>query len=164
MNKVLSTAAVLLTLALLGSSLAMAATVEKRVIAIKTNDFELAETDVSHLAVGEAETVVTEGGKTIDILRSAEGMEIYVDGELLEMSFGEGEEAAAHRHHERKVIRCDSDQGECDHVEIEEFIEADGDIRLIRAHDADHDIHFEDGETHESHKVIILRKEIEEES
>ena len=213
MNKVLNTTAAIVTLAVLTSGLAMANSVEKRVIAIKTNDFELSETDVSDLAVGEAETIVTEDGKTVDILRTAEGLEIYVDGELLDMSFGES--LGNHRMHKRKVITCDASEGDCEHefvghsglhedgevhaavvkkvhvecvsddesecaekmvwvsddesaafgeIDIEEIIESDGDIRIIRAHDADHDIHFEDGELHESHEVIVIREKIEEES
>jgi hypothetical protein len=61
---------------------------KKRVVALKTDDFELHETDISDLAVGEAETVFTESGKTIDLLRTAEGVEIYVDGELLDTGPG----------------------------------------------------------------------------
>jgi len=62
--------------------------VEKSVIALKTGDFELAETDISHLAVGDAETVYTEDGRAIDILRTEQGVEIYVDGERLDMGAG----------------------------------------------------------------------------
>lgn len=76
-------------------------TVEKKhLIAIKTNDFDLQETDVSHLAIGESETIVTGDGKTIDILRTEEGMELYVDGVLQDMNFGEmlhGEHQGLHR-------------------------------------------------------------------
>jgi len=213
MNKVLNTTAAIVTLAALAPGLAMANSVEKRVIAIKTNDFELSETDVSDLAVGEAETIVTEDGKTVDILRTAEGLEIYVDGELLDMSLGD--KHGAHRLHERKVITCDGAEGDCEdeftwhsgpheagefhgavvkkvHVEcvsddesdctekmvwvsddesaafgeidIEELIEPDGNIRIIRAHDVDHAIHSEDGELHESHEVIVIREKFEEES
>ena len=111
MNKVLNTTAAIVTLAALAPGLAMANSIEKRVIAIKTNDFELSETDVSDLAVGEAETIVTEDGKTVDILRTAEGLEIYVDGELLDMSFGESH--GTHRMHKRKVITCDGAEGDC---------------------------------------------------
>lgn len=213
MKKVLNTTAAIATLTVLVSGLAMANSVEKSVIAIKTNDFELSETDVSNLAVGEAETIVTENGKTVDILRTAEGFEIYVDGELLDMSFGD--EHGAHHVQKRKVITCDGTEGDCEeefvrhpgshedgevhgavvkkiHVEctsddegecaekmvwvsddesadlgeidIEEFIESDGDIKVIRAHDVDHDVHFEDGEMHESHEVIVIREKTEEES
>ena len=46
------------------------------VIALKADEFELHETDLSHLGVGDAETIVTDSGKTIDLLRTAEGIEI----------------------------------------------------------------------------------------
>lgn len=100
-------------LAALVSGPAMAASTEKHVIAIKTDDFELMETDVSDLAIGEAETIVTESGKTVDILRTAEGMEIYVDGELLDIPLGDAN--SAHRLHRRVVVDCDSAQGDCEH-------------------------------------------------
>lgn len=60
---------------------------QKIVVAISADEFELAETDVSHLAVGDAETIMTESGRTIDILRTAQGVEIYLDGELLDTGF-----------------------------------------------------------------------------
>jgi hypothetical protein len=40
------------------------------VIALQTDDFELAETDISDLEIGDAETIYTESGKTIDLLRT----------------------------------------------------------------------------------------------
>ena len=58
---------------------------EKIVIALSTDDFELEETDLSHLAVGDAETIVTECGTTIDLLRTEAGIEVYVDGVLLDV-------------------------------------------------------------------------------
>lgn len=212
MKKVIRTAAVLATLALLASGMATAGSTEKRVIAIKTSEFELAETDVSHLAIGEAESIVTESGKTIDILRTAEGLEIYVDGELLEMSFGK--EHHAHRLHELEEMDCDGAEGDCDFefirhagahgdgdahgtvikkvhlecvsddegecademvwvsddtvdlgdIEIEKLIDSGGDVKIIRAHDVNHDVEFEGGELHESHEVIVIREKIEEET
>jgi hypothetical protein len=80
------------------------------IIALKTNDFELVETDVSDLAVGEAETIVTESGKTIDLLRTADGVEVYVDGELLELNLDDA--TALHGAHEgihkRIEVVCES--------------------------------------------------------
>ena len=60
---------------------------DSMVIALQTDDFELAEHDISDLEIGDAETIYTESGKTIDLLRTAEGVEIYVDGELLETGY-----------------------------------------------------------------------------
>jgi len=60
---------------------------KKMVIALKTDNFELTKTDISALLVGEAETIETDSGKVIDILRTADGVEIYIDGELLEIDF-----------------------------------------------------------------------------
>jgi len=85
---------------------------EKMVIQLKTNDFEVAETDISNLAIGESETIITESGKTIDLLRTADGVEIYVDGELMDMPsmdghdvhFGDGQKI-----HKQIIIECEVD-------------------------------------------------------
>ncbi len=129
----------LAALALLSSLSVQADPQEKMVIALKTNDFELAETDISTLAIGEAQTIETESGKLIDILRTADGAEIYVDGELLEMDLdheGLHEEHMMKKHVE---IICDSDE-ECneniiilagDENEASEWVTADGENVFI---------------------------------
>jgi hypothetical protein len=53
----------LLTFVHLTSASALAQTWEKEVIALGTDDFELAETDISTLAIGEAQTIETGSGK-----------------------------------------------------------------------------------------------------
>ena len=112
------------------------------VIALKTDKFELTETDISTLAIGEAKTIETDSGSIIDILRTAEGAEIYVDGELLEMDFDyEGKHV--------EVI-CEDDN-ECDeHVIIVAGGEEDINIEEL------HEMH--NGE--EGHKVIVIKKQI----
>ena len=40
---------------------------EEVVIELKTNDFELAATDISELAIGESKTIETDSGRIIDI-------------------------------------------------------------------------------------------------
>jgi len=81
------------------------------VIALATDDFELAETDISDLEIGDAETIYTESGKTIDLLRTAEGVEIYVDGELLEtgLESGVGVHDGHHAVHKHVEVVCDTD-------------------------------------------------------
>lgn len=77
-----------LTLALLFTILCAGpafADTAKMIIKLKTNEFEIAATDISNLQVGDAETIVTDSGKIIDLLRTADGVEIYVDGEMLEI-------------------------------------------------------------------------------
>jgi hypothetical protein len=81
------------------SAASLSAGEDKMVIALTTDDFELAETDVSDLGIGDSETIYTESGKTIDLLRTADGIEIYVDGELLELGSLHGE-----GHHEKVII------------------------------------------------------------
>jgi hypothetical protein len=77
----------LFLLTLLIFSDAQADTVEQLVISLHSEDFELAETDISTLVIGEARTIESDAGKIIDILRTADGVDIYVDGNLLEMNF-----------------------------------------------------------------------------
>ena len=108
--------------ALLATTSVLAENDYKMVIALKTDNFELTETDISTLAIGESQTIETDDGKVIDILRTADGAEIYVDGELLEINFDD--EMLHEGLHETHMIRkhveviCD-DQEECDnHVMI----------------------------------------------
>ena len=121
---------------------------KQMVIALKTDEFELHETDLSHLGVGGAETIVTDSGKTIDLLRTQDGVEIYVDGELLELDFSH-DQAMHDQHdvvHERIEISCD-DEDNCDeHLWISDGEEIDMDALHSDGH-------------HE--KVIIIRKETE---
>ena len=103
--------------AFLATSNVQAGEHEKMVIALKTGDFELVETDISDLAIGESKTIETDEGKVIDVLRTADGAEIYVDGELLEMdSEGLHEQGLHEKHMVRKHVEviCDDDE-ECDH-------------------------------------------------
>ena len=121
----------------------------KRVIALKTDHFELAETDVSHLAVGESETIVTESGTTIDLLRTADGIEIYVDGELLELPHADHHDGAQHKVARHVVVHCADDEQAC--VEEHMAMEVEG-LDLGEPHDAEwHD---------EEADVIVIRKKI----
>lgn len=54
----------------------------KKVIAIDTGTGTLSELDISDLRDGEAMQMVGEDGTLIDILQSADGIELYIDGEL----------------------------------------------------------------------------------
>jgi hypothetical protein len=143
----------LLTVLILAAISVQALAEEKIVIALKTHDFDVAETDISSLAIGEAKTIETESGKVIDILRTADGAEIYVDGELLEMNFdGDGlHEEDLHKEHvitKHVEVICESDE------------ECDKNVFVISADDIDleelHEMH-EDGQ---GHKVIMIRKEV----
>ena len=113
---------------------------DKMVIALTTDDFELAETDVSDLEIGDSETIYTESGKTIDLLRTADGIEIYVDGELLELGL-DGEEGIHEGHHvvhQHVEVDCDTEE------------DCDMDIELGSLH----------GEGHHE-KVIIIKEKTE---
>jgi len=123
----------------LGSA-SLSAGEDKMVIALTTDDFELAETDVSDLEIGDSETFYTESGKTVDLLRTADGIEIYVDGELLELGL-DGEKGIHEGHHivhQHIEVDCDSEE------------DCDMDIELGSLH----------GEGHHE-KVIIIKEKAE---
>jgi hypothetical protein len=126
----------LAALAFLTTTSVQAGTEEKVVIALKTDDFALVEADVSDLAVGESKTIETDNGKVIDIIRTADGAEVYIDGELLEMDFSN--EGLHEEHMIRKHVEviCDDDQ-ECDKNVF--FIKGDdGDLNTWISGDGDH--------------------------
>lgn len=162
-----------------------AETQHKMVIAFETDNFDLPETDISSLAIGEAQTIETSSGKVIDILRTADGADIYVDGELLEMNFddpGLDEEHIVKKHVE---IVCDNDQ-ECeenvvfiagDDSEASGWATADGEkvilhkeVEITCSDDdekpacGDRMIWISDNEDldaeelHEGHKFIVVKK------
>ena len=118
--------------------------VEKKiVVAMSTNDFELDEIDISDLAVGDAETIVTESGKTIDLLRTEDGVEIYVDGEMMD-------------------IPHMGDHGADVDIDIVHEGHHDGTHKVIVI---ESDSEIEDVDSlHEAHegKVIVIRKQVEE--
>jgi hypothetical protein len=122
---------------------------EKMVIALKTDDFEVTKTDISHLEVGDAETIITEDGKTIDLLRTADGVEVYVDGEMIDIGSGHGEGAhGEHRViHKRVEVICEDDEADCEELA---WIGEDEDFDLESLHEVgDHE------------KVIIIKKKVD---
>ena len=137
---------------------------EKIVIALSTDDFTIEETDLGHLAVGDAETIVTDSGKTIDLLRTEDGIEVYVDGELLDMHGAHEEHHAVHK---IKVV-CDGDEADCDELT---WISEHGDFDITKYTDGDHKfivVHGEGEEwdveslpegPHEAHGTVhVIRK------
>jgi hypothetical protein len=98
---------------ILASSPLLANSQEEVIIALKTGDLELVKTDVSEMAVGEAKTIETESGKVIDILRTADGAEEYIDGELVEIGDKHTGEQQLHKIERHVEIVCD-DEENCD--------------------------------------------------
>lgn len=131
---------------LLGSaSLAAAEVVEhKQVFKLKTGDAETVVADVSDLAVGESETIVSDSGRTVDLLRTEEGFEVYIDGELQEM--GRHDARLVKRHKKVEVI-CDSE----DNCDERVMISSDGEESFDDLHD-EHGVHVDE----EVHKVIVI--------
>ena len=144
MKHYLKTIFALAAMLLLTATSVQAQSEEKIIIALDTDGFEMAEADISSLAVGEAKTIETDSGKVIDILRTANGAEVYIDGELLEMDFDtEGL-------HEEHMIRK--------HVEVICADEEDCDKHVVIHSDSDHEFSLDmtdDGDN------IFIHKEIE---
>jgi hypothetical protein len=121
MNYLLRPVFTLMMITFLASTSAQAGSEEKIIIALKTDNDTLVETDISELAIGEAKTIETSSGKVIDILRTTEGAELYVDGELLEMDFDDEASHFEHKikHKIKKHVEIICDEGEeCDETEI----------------------------------------------
>jgi hypothetical protein len=114
---------------------------EELVVALKTEHFEIPETDISHLAVGEAERIVTEYGRTVDLVRTEDGVEVYLDGQLLDIPMDGGE----------RVIR----------EEIEILCDTPADCDEVRRMAEDGDVDLEALEAGDAHRVIRIRKETE---
>lgn len=114
---------------------------QKMVVALKTPHFEIAETDISHLAVGESETLVTDSGRTVELLRTEDGVEVFLDGAKLDIPM-DGEE---HVVREEIEIHCDSDE-DCESLS---WVSEDGEIDL------------EALEAEGEHRTIVIRKETE---
>ncbi|MEJ2535425.1 MAG: hypothetical protein P8008_08220, partial [Gammaproteobacteria bacterium] len=128
MNQRFSYAAGLIGLGLLVGSAAGAGekVLEKHVIAVRAGDSETIETDVTDLEPGEARSFVTDDGTAIDVLRGAEGLEIYIDGELVDHG-GHGPETAGV--HEQIEIECEGGPAtDCDEELL--FLAADSDAAL----------------------------------
>ena len=146
-----------LTLALLFTILcagpAFADTTEKMIIKLKTNAFEIAKTDISDLQVGEAETIVTDSGKIIDLLRTADGVEIYVDGEMLEMPDMNGASLGGGMHtimHKQIHVECVVDG------DYESELECADELAFFG--DSDFELLHTDGD---AHTIIIVQQEVD---
>lgn len=82
---------------------------KKVIIEVETDSFKLAATDVSSLAVGESKTIETESGKVVDILRTLDEFEIYVDGELLDLGLHHDPDSEMHVISNHVEVFCDED-------------------------------------------------------
>jgi len=90
---------------------------EQHTIAVKTSGAEIFETDLTQLAVGESRTFTTDAGKTIDVIRTADGAEVYIDGELVDISSASysGDHAVIHREVQVECISDDAGDTDCNH-------------------------------------------------
>jgi hypothetical protein len=148
---------------------------KKMVVALKSDDFDLVQTDISHLGVGESEIIQTEDGRIIDLLRTTEGVEIYIDGELLDLaSLHDDDSVHKVMHREVKVIcEGDEDETECaesiwmsDDMDLEALHEEGDHVIMIHKlqdgesdMDIDADVEVEVDDRHK--KIIVIKKHSE---
>jgi len=85
---------------------------ETHIVKVRTADAEVVEADVTDLALGESRTFVTGSGHTVDLLQAPEGLEIYIDGELVETRHGaEDLHERIALLHERSAEACEAADG-----------------------------------------------------
>ncbi len=97
--------------AILMVSSAIAGGQTEMLIEVKTDDIQIEQLDISHLEVGDSETIYTQDGTTVDILRVVHGVEIFIDGEQLDIPSPHDLEFTddAQEHHEIMIeTECDS--------------------------------------------------------
>jgi hypothetical protein len=112
-------------------------------IKIIGDDFELDETDVSDLEIGESMSFYTDNGREVLILRQEDGFDISVDGESIALP---RMSAGGHGGHSgvkviTKEIVCDSDGEECDHEFIN--IHEGGDFEVLHLAGEELDLNIE---------------------
>lgn len=140
---------------------------EKIVVELNTDDFTIEETDLSHLAVGDAETIVTESGKTVDLLRTEDGVEVYIDGELVETG---GSHDEKHIVHKIKIV-CDEDEENCgDLAAVSELVDIDVEtlhkgehkVVVIKGEGEEWDVEMLPEGAHEVHGTVHIVKELDD--
>ncbi len=84
-------------------------------IDIRTDDVRIEHMDISNLNTGDVETIYSEDGKIIDVMKTADGVEIFIDGEKLDIPtlglhslHGDGHDAK----HIMVKLLCECESGE----------------------------------------------------
>jgi len=120
---------------------------QKMVIDIETDTIQIDQLDITHLTAGDTETIYTDDGRTIDILRKDQGVAVFVDGEpLLTPDMLHADQAADGGHKHKMMIRieCESDI-ECAEHHLPNGAEWTGD------------------DPHAAHDVIVIKQSTGEE-
>lgn len=146
----------------------------KHVVKVQAEGSEVIEADVSDLQPGEAMSFTTESGRLIDILQGVDGLEIYLDGELIaNPGTAEGQVANAAILHERLIAceqasggDCEGLHGQLQHKKIEIHCVSDDDAECenISWVGADHEIEVLGHGGQSEENVIVIRKRHHEKS
>ena len=129
--------------AMLFSTTSMAGDQPEMIIDLETAEFHIEQLDISGLETGDVETIYTEDGKTIDVVRTDTGVDIFVDGEKLDLPGPGVHTMHADSHEARHVI-----------VQIECESDADEDCAAQEHWSMNTAVHPDDGEAI-YHKIII---------
>jgi len=130
---------------------AAAGTGDTMMIDIDTDAFQIDQLDISRLSPGDTETVYTDDGRTVDILRKEEGIEIFVDGQPLnlpELVCPTHSPDGSHEPYRTVMIQmeCDAESDEeCNHL----MLDADGKWAV--------------DESHEQHHIVVIKESVETE-
>jgi hypothetical protein len=107
------------------------------VVSIQTDSINLSGTDITSLAVGESKTIETESGRYIDLLRTVDGVEIYIDGELVDPHLTHDPESEFHIISKHVEITCDDElENSCEkHVVIHTKDDGETSIQSVEEDD-----------------------------
>jgi len=98
------------------------------VISIETDSFNLSEIDVSSLAIGESKTFETDSGQVVDVLRTLDELEVYIDGALIDTGFDHDPDGEIHMITKHLEISCEDEDGSRCEQRIEIHSHGDNEI------------------------------------
>jgi hypothetical protein len=147
LRTILSSSFFLMMSGFLFGGAAFAGDQKEMIIDLETEDFHIEQLNISDFETGDTETIYTDGGKTIDVVKTDAGADIFIDGEKLDLP-----DLDIHSLH------ADSEEARYIIVDIECEAEADEDCTAGEhwAVSADDQLHAHEAMSHK----IIIRKEV----
>ncbi len=148
LRTLLSTSIFLMMSGFLFGGTAFAGEQKEMIIDLETEDFHIEQMDISDLEIGDTETIYTEDGKTIDVVKTDAGVDIFIDGEKLD-----------HPGPDLLSLHADSEEARFIIVDIECETETDEDCAAEEhwAVSADEQPHAHEAMPHK----IIISKEVQ---
>ena len=128
----LLTSGLLLMSAFLLSSIAFAENQTEILIKVESEDVHVETMDISHLSTGDVETIYSEDGKTIDVMKTDTGIEIFIDGEKIELpslDLNSSHEDSHKVKHITVSIHCESEADDDCEEDEKWLLDSDGDLQ-----------------------------------